>query len=137
MHATAVWNGGFKTTLDDGRGHTIVVDLPKDEDGQDAGCTALELSVQSLAGCISTIFALIARKRKIEFSSMRVDLEADRPEGAPTITNVHGTFHITTSASEEEVETALRLTLKTCPAGVIYHGAGIPIDIKAVVSAPQ
>jgi putative redox protein len=134
MHAKATWQGGVQTALDDSRGHTVQVDLPTEEGGKSAGTTALELNVLSLAGCITTIFAIVARKRRLDFSGMSVEVEAERPKGSPTITKVTGTFRISSSAAREDIETALRLTLTTCPVGVMYHNAGIPIDIKLAVN---
>lgn len=133
MQAIATWVGGYQTVLDDGRTHRVTVDLPREEGGESAGTTALELAVLSLAGCISTIFALVARRRHLAFDGMTVGLEAERTEGAPTITRVHGTFRLRTRASEEEVATALRLTLKRCPVGVLFDKAGVPVEVTPIV----
>jgi uncharacterized OsmC-like protein len=136
MKAIGRWQGGFRSVLEDGRGHTVTVDLPLDELGGDLGPSALELSVLSLAGCITTIFALVARKRRLKFEAMTVELDAERPEEAPTITSVEGVLRVTTSAPVEDVETTLRITLRTCPAGVIYERAHIPVRVRAVVEPP-
>jgi putative redox protein len=133
MKAVATWNGGFETRLEDGRGHSVTVDLPTDEEGRDLGPSALELAVLSLAGCVTTIFALVARRRKLRFEAMRVELEAMRPRGARTIASVEGTFRLVTSAPESEVATALGLTLRTCPVGVLFDQAGIPIRVRPIV----
>jgi putative redox protein len=133
MQAIATWAGGYRTVLDDGRTHRVTVDLPREEGGESAGPSALELSVLSLAGCISTIFALVARRRRLAFEAMTVGLEAERPDGAPTITRVRGTFRLRTKASADDVATALRLTVKTCPVGVLFERAGIPVDITPIV----
>jgi putative redox protein len=136
MKAVATWIRGYESQLGDGRGHTVVTDLPPDEDGSDLGTSALELSVLSLAGCITTIFALVARRRRLRFDAMRVELEADRPPGARTITAVHGTIHLTSSAAAGEVETAVRLTLRTCPVGVMFEQAKIPVVIRTDLVGP-
>jgi putative redox protein len=134
VRAKATWNGGMQSVLDDQRGHTILVDQPNEEGGENAGPTPLELNVLSLAGCITTIFAIVARKRKLNFSSMSVEIEAERPKGSPTMTRVDGTFHVSSSAAREDIETALRLTVRTCPVGALYEKAGIPIDIKLALN---
>jgi len=90
MQATGRWGGGFRTELKDDRGHSVTVDLPTDEEGTDAGTSALELNVLSLAGCITTIFALVARRRRLAFEAMTIALSADRPEGSRTIASVTG-----------------------------------------------
>jgi putative redox protein len=137
MKAVATWGGGFQTELEDARGHSVIVDLPRDEGGADVGPSALELNVLSLAGCITTIFALVARKRRLKLDSMDLELTAERPEGAPTITSVRGVFRVVTSAPAAEVDTTLQITLRTCPVGVLYERAGIPVRVRSVVVSPE
>jgi putative redox protein len=137
MRAIGTWQGGYRTLLEDAQGHHLTVDLPLDEGGDETGPYALELSVLSLAGCITTIFALVAKKRRLRFDGMKVDLEAERSEGSPTITSVDGVFYVTTSSPPEEVETALRITLRTCPVGVLYERAHIPVRVRLEISAPE
>ena len=136
MRAVGVWRGGYRTRLEDGRGHEVLVDLPRAERGTDAGTTALELCVASLAGCISTIFALVAEKRHLPYEGLTVTLVGERPEGAATLTAIEGTVHVTTSAPREDVETALRLALRTCPVGVLMERAGLPIRIRTSIGLP-
>ena len=134
MDADGVWKGGFETRLEDGRGHVVTVDLPVDASGRDSGTSPLELMVLSLAGCITTIFAMIAAKRKLAFEGLHVSLRADRPPGAPTIRKVYGTLEVRTEASKADVETVLRLTLKTCPVGVLFERAQIPVEVALSIS---
>ncbi|MGD0250925.1 MAG: OsmC family protein [Thermoplasmata archaeon] len=133
MQARGTWRGGYETVLEDDHAHTVTVDLPIDEGGRSAGPSALDLALLSLAGCISTIFAIVAHKRRLEYQGLSIALEGERPAHAPTITRVHGTLRLRTKAPLSEVETALRLTVKTCPVGVIFENAGIPVDIRPIV----
>ncbi|MDK2463414.1 MAG: osmotically inducible protein C, partial [Candidatus Korarchaeota archaeon] len=61
MRARSKLVEGFRSVIDDGRGHSVVTDLPKDMGGTDTAPTALELAVMALAGCITTIFAMVAK----------------------------------------------------------------------------
>jgi putative redox protein len=136
MRAVGTWQGGYRTLLEDDRGHSVTVDLPRDEGGEDVGPFALELSVLSLAGCITTIFALVAKRRRVKFEGMAVELDADRPKGSPTIASVSGVLRVETSAPHEEVETVLAITLRTCPVGIIYERAHIPVRVDLEVVEP-
>ncbi|MCI4360358.1 MAG: OsmC family protein [Thermoplasmata archaeon] len=136
MQASAVWEHGFTTELSDGRGHRVTVDLPIEEDGADLGPSALDLSVMSLAGCIVTILLLVARRRRLPIEGIRVHLEADRPAGAPTVASVDGTVSVRSTGEREEVETAVRLTVRSCPVGVLFERAGIPLRLRVVVERP-
>ena len=136
MKAISVWAEGGRSVLEDGRGHAVVVDLPADQNGTDAGPTALELCLMSLAGCTTTIFRIIAKKRNFAYKAFKVELEAEKPKDALTITRVKGNMEIVTDAEEKEAETILKLTLKTCPVGVIFAKAKIEYDWTLTVKKP-
>lgn len=133
MQARGVWKGGFRTELDDGRGHSVTVDEPVEDGGTNVGTSAHELLLLSLTGCITTIFHIVADKRKVAFEGFSVHLKAERIRGAPTIERVHGTVEVRTNASQEEVDTVLRLTVKTCPVGSLFDRAHIPVEVTAKV----
>ncbi|HTT16979.1 MAG TPA: OsmC family protein [Thermoplasmata archaeon] len=130
MEAHAVWQHGFALLLNDGREHATTVDLPADEGGGNTGTSSLELCVLSLAGCIGTIFAIIARKRRLVYSGLEVALTADRPPNAATVERVAGTVDVRSGADREDLETVLRMTLKTCPVGVLFERARVPVDVR-------
>ena len=134
--ANATWRGGVENELDDGRGHSYVIDVTPEEGGQDKGTSGFELGLLSLAGCINAVFALVSKRRKLVFERMRTELVGERPRGAPTYTAVHGVFRIQTAASKEEVETALALTVRICPIGALFDRAQIPVDVHALITAP-
>lgn len=127
MKAISTWDVEYKSVVDNGRGHRLVVDLPKEEGGNDTGPTALELAAMSLAGCITTIFKMIAVKRNFEFDSLKVQLDCEKAKDAATITKVTGTAELMTQASEFDAQTILNLTLKTCSVGVFFNKAGVPV----------
>jgi len=135
MKVTSKWINGYVSETDNGRGHRVVVDMPPAKEGTDTAPTALELSVMSLAGCITTIFRTMARKRKWEFQAMRVELDAEQSPGAPTVDRIRGRFIIRTAASREEVETTLRLTVHECPVGVLFEKAGIVPDLEVRIES--
>lgn len=133
MQARGVWKGGYETELDDGRGHSVTVDASTDDGGADHGTSAHELLLLSLTGCISTIFHVIAEKRRLGFETLTVSLEAERSPGASTIRRVHGTVEVRTDAPQHEVDTVLRLTVKSCPVGSLFERAHIPVELTAKV----
>jgi len=122
MRSKAIWMGNSKVLLDDGRGHEAVCDLPSDED---IGPTALELSVMSFAGCIVTIFKIIAEKRRVKVDSLEVEVVADKPDGAKTIESVEFITRVKSNADQKALEKVLDLTSLTCPVGVLWQQAGL------------
>jgi putative redox protein len=136
MRANAVWVEGYKSVLDNGRGHSVTVDLPTESGGKDAGPTGLELAIMALAGCAATIFKMVAAKRKLTYDSLKIELNAEKPTNASTVTEVGGHIEIATTGTEQEVQTALKLTFKTCPVGVIFEQAGIKVSYDLTLKNP-
>ncbi|RLG08663.1 MAG: OsmC family peroxiredoxin [Thaumarchaeota archaeon] len=136
MKARSIWIGKYRSVLDNLRGHSVVVDLPPAKNGEDTGATALELAVMALAGCVTTIFKIVAEKRKLDYKNLNVVVEAEQPEGEKTITNFKAALEIETDAKKEDVERVLRLTLDICPVGLIFDKAGIKGEWEVKVRSP-
>ena len=126
MKARSTWIEGVKSVVDNGRTHSIVVDLPASLGGTDQGPTALELAVMALAGCISTIFAIVARKMRIEFEGMETLLEAEK--GEATIEKVKVVLKVRTKEAKERVERAFKRTMEICPVGILFEKAGVQVE---------
>lgn len=135
MKVTSRWIEGYRSETDNGRGHRVTVDLPKAKEGTDLAPTALELSVMALAGCITTIYATMAEKRRWKYEAMTVELDAEQSPGAPTIDHIRGRVIVKTKAPEEEVMTTLRLTMNQCPVGVLFDKAGVTPQLEVRVES--
>jgi len=114
----------------------VTIDEPIEDGGANSGTSAHELLLLSLTGCITTIFHIIANKRKLAFEGFSVHLTAERARGVSTIQRVHGTVEVRTGAPQEEVDTILRLTVKTCPVGSLFDRAHVPVEVTAKVVPP-
>ena len=134
MKSTAIWKKGYQSVVDNGRNHSIIIDLPETKGGEDTGPTALELSIMGLTGCVNTIFALMAKKMHIEFSALKVELYAEQEQGAATITDVDCALYITSPAPKEKIERCLEQTIKTCPVGVLFQQAGIEVVHEIILT---
>ncbi|MFW5745666.1 MAG: hypothetical protein ACOC2D_20510, partial [Spirochaetota bacterium] len=62
--------GCYQSVVDNGRNQGVVLDLPEAKKGDDVGATALELAAMALAGCISTIWAVVATNSKCGYRKM-------------------------------------------------------------------
>jgi len=134
MKARSIWICGYRSVVDNCRGHSVVVDLPPENNGEDTGATALELAVMGLAGCVTTIFKMVAEKRKLEYSDLVVEIDAEK--GAKTIEKCKGTMTIWTKADKSEVEKTLKLTLEICPVGLLFEKAGIKTEWEIKIESP-
>ena len=133
MKSVSKWEKGLQSVVDNGRGHSIVIDLPDSSGGTDRGATALELAVMGFAGCVTTIFAMIAQKMRLEFSTLEVELEAEKPQGASTVTAVEYIVRIESEETRDKIEKCLDLTIESCPVGILFKQAGIKISKELIL----
>ncbi len=127
MKSNSLWTRKFQSVVDNGRNHSMVIDLPEEKGGSNSGPTALEMCVMSFSGCVGTIFAMVAEKMRLKFEKMEVELIAEQNHSAPTITDVHFTLSIQTSEDRQKIEKCLEHTINTCPVGVLFKQAGVSI----------
>ena len=131
--ANTIWVDGFRNILDNDRGHSVVVDEPIEDDGQNAGASPLELAVMSLGGCMSIIFRLIAQKRRLHYTQFTMSTEAEMPKGALTISKLVVNAEVVTDAPEEAAQLVFSKTLQNCPVGVLFERAGVQISTNLTV----
>lgn len=123
----------YMSVVDNGRHHGLVLDLPDAKGGDDLGPTALELAVMALSGCISTIFAIVANNSNVHYHKFTVDLDAEKPDDAPTITAVSGKVYVQSKDDKDKIQRVLDKTMKACPVGRLYEKAGVEVDLSLEV----
>ncbi len=133
MKSTVKWTKNLQSVVDNGRVHQVLIDMPEAKNGDNQGATALELTAMSLAGCIATIFAVVAAKMRIKYTQMEVELDATKTDDDATITKTDYVFKIKTDEPIEKIEKCLKHTMDTCPVGVLFEKAGIPVNGKIIL----
>ncbi len=126
-------SGCYQSVVDNGRHHGVVLDLPGAKGGNDLGPTALELAAMALSGCISTIWAVVAKNSGVSYQRLTVELEADKPDDKPTIVSARAVVTVESGESREKLQRILDKTLDACPVGKLYEKAGIPVQAELVV----
>ena len=129
MQAVATWRRGHEILLEDGRAHSVLVDLPPEGGGTSAGTTSLELSVLSLAGSLTSTFVTLAHKRRMDFSGVKLVLESDIDSLEAGFREIHGTLRVRSRADRTEVEATLRSALELAPVGRIFRDAKVPVSV--------
>lgn len=134
MKSKSLWTRQFQSVVDNGRNHSMVIDLPEAKGGMNSGPTALEVCAMGFSGCVGTIFAMVAQKMRLSFDKMEVDVNAEQKDNAPTITDIHFVLSIKTNEEMQKIEKCLNHTLETCPVGVLFKNAGVVItnEIKFI-----
>ncbi|MDA3910709.1 MAG: OsmC family protein [Bacteroidales bacterium] len=126
MKIQSVWQGGFKSVVENFRGHEFAVDLPMLQHGENEGPIAVEAFVMSFAGCITTYYAKMAKKLNFDLDEMRCDVKAE--SNNQTIEYIELILHVKANASKEKKQQAFDLTCNNCPAGIILRRAGVIIE---------
>ena len=126
MEANAKFVSGFRIDVDDGRTHTISLDLSPPS-GNDMGPSALELAVMSFAGCYATIFALTASKMRHPIRDMKVKAQAVKSKEIGTISEATLDILVKIDAPKDRVDRLHELTVKDCPVGLLFEKAGVKI----------
>ena len=129
IYANAKIIEGFQIMLDDNEAHSYVVDLAPDL-GTGLGASALELCVMTHAGCYATIFALTAKKMRLELKGLKVKVEAIKSEETGTISEETFEIQIRMDASQDRIDRLHKLTLETCPVGILFEKVGVKINYK-------
>ncbi len=128
MKATCTWKNKMHSIVDNARGHEIPLDLPPEQGGDDQGATALELVVMGLAGCIVTIFALVAQKSKLTIEELQATVEAEKDK--TTLSTVTAKVQVKSPESTEKLQRVLDKTMQLCPVGNLIEKAGIDIPVQ-------
>ncbi|MCW4037617.1 MAG: OsmC family protein [Candidatus Bathyarchaeota archaeon] len=123
----------FRIVVDDGRTHSVCLDLQPDL-GDDMGPSALELCVMSYVGCFATIFALTAKRMRIPIKDLEVDVKAVKSDEVGTITEANLIIKVNADASEQRIQKMTRLTLENCPVEILFEKAGVKTDYTLITT---
>lgn len=124
LHSAAKLIKDFRIVVDDGRTHSVCLDLQPDL-GDDMGPSALELCVMSYGGCFATIFALTAKRMRIPLKALDVDVVAVKSDEVGTLTEATLEIRVTADASEQRIQKITRLTFENCPVGLLFEKASV------------
>ena len=130
MLVASKWIKNHQSVVNNGRSDAVIMDLPPEKGGDDYAATALEYAVMALAGCITTIFSVVARNSKVDISDLEAIVEAEKPDNALTITEVRMNIKVKSDAPEDKIKKILRITLKQCPVETLFRQANVKMEVK-------
>ncbi|MGC9331904.1 MAG: OsmC family protein [Bacteroidales bacterium] len=96
--------------------------------GKNEGPTPLELVVMGYAGCVTTIFKMMAEKLKVDVSAMRSIVNTEH--GDKNIEKAEVTLEISSQYSPKLIKKAYHLTQEHCPVGVLFENSGVDVEYK-------
>jgi putative redox protein len=122
--STTLATGSNRQIIATTRGHELLMDIPTERGGDDAGPTPPECLAMALGGCIVNICRILAMEKRIDVKDLCVtitgDVDPSRAFGLDTDTRA-GFSHLsvqvefTSELSESEKEEFCRELLERCP----------------------
>ena len=134
LKANANWVKNYKTDVDNGRGHSVGMDLPPYQMGDDTAASPLEFMIMGYAGCTITMFKLVTDKMRLNIESIDIETNAEKPEDIQTVLSMKSIITVKTTDPREKIQKALDRAREICPVGRIYEQAHIPADIELVIA---
>ncbi len=108
--AQAVFRGGMRFDITGNSGHTLTVDTPVEEGGENAGFSPIELLLLGLAGCTGMDVISILKKKRQEVTGYEVNVHGTRRAEHPmtyeqiTVEHVVTGHHIDPAAVAHAIE---------------------------------
>ncbi len=122
--STTLVAGANRRIIATTRGHEILMDIPKERGGDDAGPTPPECLAIALGGCILNICRFLAMEKQIELKDLRVSIagDADPSRAFGLVTDTRAGFshlsvqvEFSSELSESEKEEFRQELLARCP----------------------
>lgn len=118
-------NEGLQVEIGNGT-HKVMVDEPVEAGGTDKGMNPGEYLLVALAGCQALGFKSFAKAKGLSYDSLEIEVEGDVDvsglmKGDPTAytgyQEIRSTYHVKSSASEEEIKEIIGMAEHFCPIG--------------------
>ena len=109
-------------------GSKIIVDAPKDNNGEGSTFSPTDLVASALAACMMTVIAIVAERDGIDLSGMHVDVEKHMTAAPRRIESLPVNLHLPTTLTSDQ-RLKLENTAKTCPVHRSLH-ADVKIEIN-------
>ena len=122
MKARIKWLEGVSFVAQSGSGHSVVMDGPPDDGGQNLGVRPMEMLLMGMGGCTAFDVMLILKRSRQPVTDCVVELEAERVEAPPRVfSKIHARFIVTGKGlSDKHVKRAVELSAeKYCSASIM------------------
>ena len=131
MQVKVDWQDNVHFVANNNSGHTVAMDGPPEQGGQDRGSRPMELMLMGLGGCTAFDVVDILRKGRQQVEGLSISITAERADTVPAVfeaIEIH--FHITGNALDPaRVQRAIELSAqKYCSASIMLDKAGVVIS---------
>lgn len=130
MKASVYWTGEVSFKAESGTGHSVQMDGPPDQGGENRGSRPMEMLLMGLGGCASFDVLSMLKKGRQHVTGCVAELEAERADAVPAVfTHIHLSFVVTGhDLKEAQVKRAVSLSAeKYCSASIMMEKAGVEV----------
>ena len=131
MKANVHWTGEVSFKAESETGHSVQMDGPPDQGGENRGPRPMEMLLMGLGGCASFDVLSMLKKGRQQVTNCVAELEADRADAVPAVfTRIHLNFVVTGhDLKEAQVKRAVSLSAeKYCSASIMMEKAGVEVS---------
>ena len=131
MKASVHWTGEVSFKAESETGHSVQMDGPPDQGGENRGPRPMEMLLMGLGGCASFDVLSMLKKGRQQVMNCVAELEADRADAVPAVfTRIHLNFVVTGhDLKEAQVKRAVSLSAeKYCSASIMMEKAGVEVS---------
>ena len=131
MKASVHWTGEVSFKAESETGHSVQMDGPPDQGGENHGPRPMEMLLMGLGGCASFDVLSMLKKGRQQVTNCVAELEADRANAVPAVfTRIHLNFVVTGhDLKEAQVKRAVSLSAeKYCSASIMMEKAGVEVS---------
>lgn len=131
MKASVHWTGEVSFKAESETGHSVQMDGPPDQGGENRGPRPMEMLLMGLGGCASFDVLSMLKKGRQQVTNCVAELEADRADVVPAVfTRIHLNFVVTGhDLKEAQVKRAVSLSAeKYCSASIMMEKAGVEVS---------
>ena len=130
MKASVHWTGEVSFKAESETGHSVQMDGPPDQGGENRGSRPMEMLLMGLGGCASFDVLSMLKKGRQQVTGCVAELEAERADAVPAVfTRIHLSFVVTGHGLKEaQVKRAVSLSAeKYCSASIMMEKAGVEV----------
>jgi len=118
------WIDGMRFVANDDKGHSIVMDVPKDHGGEGSGFGPMQLLLAALGGCTGNDIVEIMRKQRQRVEGLEIVVSGERVKEPPRVySNIHVEYRVKgKGVKEKAVQRAIKLSEdKYCSVGAMLR----------------
>ena len=130
MKATVSWVDDVSFLAESGSGHSVTMDGPESEGGENRGARPMEMMLMGMGGCTAFDVMKILKKARQPVEACVAHIEAKRADEVPSVfTEIHVQFVVKGSGlKESHVKRAIELSAeKYCSASIMLGRGGVRI----------